>query len=119
MAKIRLSISNPDGKTKSLEVEGPSAQQFIGRRIGDELEGSVLGLSGMRLQIMGGSDKDGFPMRRDVHGGVRRAIMISGGTGFKTRIKGEQKRKRIRGNVITDDIVQVNLKVLKSSVGNQ
>ncbi len=112
MAKIKISISNPEGKVQNLEVEGTNAQQFIGKKIGDELEGSVLGLPD-KLQIMGGSDKDGFPMRSDVHGGVRKAILMSGGTGFKAKAKGERRRKMIRGNVITDDIVQLNLKSLK------
>lgn len=112
MAKIKISISSPDGKVQNLEVEGSQAQQFIGRKIGDELEGSVLGLSD-RLKITGGSDKDGFAMRSDVHGGVRKAILMSGGTGFKAKTRGERRRKTIRGNTITDDVVQVNLKSLK------
>ncbi|MFH0897035.1 MAG: 30S ribosomal protein S6e [Candidatus Bathyarchaeota archaeon] len=112
MAKFKISISNNDGKVKTLEVEGPQAQQFIGKKIGDELEGSALGLPD-KLQIRGGSDKDGFPMRSDVHGGVRKAILISSGTGFKSKHRGERRRKTIHGNVITDDMVQINLKTLK------
>lgn len=115
MAKIKLSISSPDGKTQTLEVEGPRAQQFVGKRIGDALDGSALGLSDMKLQIMGGSDKEGVPMRRDVHGGVRKVVLMSSGTGFKSAVKGKRRRKAVRGNVITDDIVQVNLKVLKTA----
>lgn len=112
MVKIKISISNLEGKVQNLEVEGPQAQQFISKKIGDELEGSVLGLPD-KLQITGGSDKDGFPMRSDVHGGIRKAIMMSNGVGFKAKSRGERRRKTIRGNVITDDTVQVNLKTLK------
>ncbi len=113
MAKIKISVSSSDGKTQNLEIEGPTAQQLIGKKVGDAVEGSVLGLSGMKLQITGGSDKDGFPIRSNVHGGVRKAVVISGGVGFKPKLRGERKRKLVRGNVITDDIVQVNLKVVK------
>lgn len=113
MAKIKVSISSPDGKVQSLEVEGPGAQQLIGKRLGDTVEGSVLGLQGLKLQVVGGSDKDGFPMRPDVHGGVRKRIMMSGGVGFKAKVEGQRRRKMVHGNVITDDIVQVNLKTLK------
>lgn len=112
MAKFKVSVSNPEGKVQTVEVEGTQAQQLIGKKIGDEFEGSVLGLPDS-LKITGGSDKDGFPMRSDVHGGVRKAILMSGGTGFKAKARGERRRKTIRGNVITDDIVQVNLKSLK------
>jgi len=65
------------------------------------------------LQITGGSDKDGFPMRRNVHGGVRRKIILSGGTGFNPQKEGERRRKTVRGNVITEEIVQINLKIVE------
>jgi len=113
MGKIKLSISSPDGKTQSLEVEGLNAQLFVSKKIGDEVEGTALGLQGAKLQITGGSDKDGFPMRSDVYGGVKKPILMSGGVGFKAGGEGKRRRKIVRGNVITDDIVQVNLKVLK------
>jgi len=115
MAKIKLSISSPDGKAQTLEVEGPRAQQLVGKKIGDELDGSALGMPDTKLQIVGGSDKDGFPMRRDVHGGVRKAILISRGTGFRSTIKGKRMRKVVRGNVVTDDIAQLNLRTLKAA----
>jgi len=50
-------------------------------------------------------------MRQDVHGGVRIAVLLSGGKGFIPTEKGQRRRKLIRGNVITDDIVQINIKV--------
>jgi small subunit ribosomal protein S6e len=62
---------------------------------------------------MGGSDKDGFPMRPSVHGGVRRRVILSGGVGFNPQNRGMRKRKTIRGNVITDEIVQVNMKIFE------
>jgi small subunit ribosomal protein S6e len=54
-------------------------------------------------------------MRRDVHGGVRKKIMISRGTGFKTKIRGKRRRKMVCGNVITENIVQVDTKIISSS----
>ena len=112
MGKIKLSISNPDGKVQNLEIEGPRAQQFVGMKMGDTLNGTVLGLPDIKLRITGGSDKDGFPMRRDVHGGVRKRILLSNGIGFKTSVKGQRRMKMVHGNVITDDIVQVNIKTV-------
>ena len=114
MARFKLIISNPDGRSQAVEVEGARAQSLIGKRIGEILDGSIAGLTDFNIQITGGSDKAGFPMRSNVHGGVRRAIILSGGVGFKASGAGQRRRKKVRGNVITDEIVQINFKVIKS-----
>lgn len=114
MVKFKVIISDPeDGTSKMVELEEARMVPLIGRRIGEIIDGAIVGLSGHKLQITGGSDKDGFPMRRNVHGGVRRKIILSGGTGFNPQKEGERRRKTIRGNVITEEIVQVNLKVVE------
>ncbi len=115
MAKVKLTVSSQDGKVQTVELEGPRAQQLVGKKIGDELDGASLGFADMKLQIMGGSDKDGFPMRRDVQGGVRKIVLLSTGVGFKSSVKGKRMRKAVRGNVITDDITQVNTKAVKAN----
>jgi small subunit ribosomal protein S6e len=114
MAKFKIIISDPStGTSKMVEIEEAAAAPLIGRRIGEVVDGSLLGLPGHKAQIMGGSDKDGFPMRPSVHGGVRRRVMLSGGVGFSAQNKGERRRKTVRGNVITDEIVQVNMKIVE------
>ncbi len=114
MAKLKVIISDPeDGTSKMVELEEARTVPLIGRRIGEIIDGAVVGLPGHKLQITGGSDKDGFPMRRNVHGGVRRKIILSGGTGFNPKKEGERRRKTVRGNVLTEEIVQVNLKILE------
>jgi small subunit ribosomal protein S6e len=52
-------------------------------------------------------------MRPSVHGGVRRRVVLSGGVGFNPRDEGVRKRKTIRGNVITDEILQINMKIVE------
>ena len=52
-------------------------------------------------------------MRRDVHGGVRAFVILSGGVGFHPKQKGERRRKSVRGSVITEDTVQINMKVVE------
>ena len=113
MARFKLVMSTSDGKSKGITLEGSRAQSLIGKRIGDLLDGSIVGLSGSKLQITGGSDKTGFPMRFDVHGGVKSSIILSNGVGFKASGDGHRSRKTVRGNVITDEIVQINLRVVK------
>ena len=114
MAKFKVIISDPEtGTSKITELDETRATPLIGRRIGEIIEGTLVDLPAHKLQIVGGSDKDGVPMRPSVHGGVRRNIVLSGGVGFNPKNKGERKRKTVRGNVITDEIVQVNTKIVE------
>jgi small subunit ribosomal protein S6e len=114
MAKFKIIISDPQtGTSKVVELEETRAIPLIGRKIGDVVDGSVIDLPNYKTQIIGGSDKDGFPMRKNVHGGVRRQVILSGGVGFNPKNEGERRRKTVRGNVITDEIVQVNMKIVE------
>jgi small subunit ribosomal protein S6e len=114
MAKFKVIISDPQtGTSKVVELEEARAVPFIGRRIGETMDGAVVDLPAHKLQIKGGSDKDGVPMKPNVHGGVRRKIVLSKGVGFKGGKKGERRRKAVRGNIITDEIVQINAKIVE------
>jgi len=114
LAKFKIIISDPDlGTSKTVELEETRTVPLIGRRVGEVLDGAIVGLSGHKVQITGGSDKDGFPMRPSVHGGVRRKIILGGGVGFNPKDEGQRRRKMVRGNVITDEIVQINMKIME------
>lgn len=116
MAKFKIIVSDPgDGTSKVVELGETRAMPLIGRRIGEIVDGSIVDVPGQKVQIMGGSDKDGFPMRPSVHGGVRRRIILSGGVGFNPQNGGARERKTVRGNVITDEIVQINLKITEKT----
>ena len=117
MAKFKITASDPKtGKAKSIEVEGPRAVPLIGKKIGETVDGAIIGMPGVKLLITGGSDKDGFPMRPDVHGGVKTRVLLSGGVGIIPRDEGERKRKIVRGNTITEDIMQINVKIIEEDV---
>ena len=112
---MRLVISDP--KTgKSFQNELPKEQEglIVGKRIGEEIDGGVVGAAGYSLQLTGGSDASGFPMRMDVPGNRKIASLITKGVGFSSKRKGERRRKMIRGNNYTQDIIQVNAKVVKA-----
>ena len=114
MAKFKVIVSDPEtGTSKVVELEESRAAPLVGRKIGEVVEGALVDLPAHKLKIVGGSDKDGFPMRPSVHGGVRRKVVLSGGVGFNPKNRGERKRKTVRGNVITDEIVQVNTKIVE------
>jgi len=114
MAKLKLIISDPKkGKSQTVELEGPKVTPLIGRRIGEVIDGATAGLAGKKLQISGGTDQDGFPMRGDIHGGVKAKILLSNGPGFRSSTRGERKRKTVRGNTITAETAQLNLKIVE------
>ena len=118
MAKFKIIVSDPQaGTSKVVELEEARASSFIGRKIGETLDGAVVDLPAHKVQVMGGSDKDGVPMNPSVHGGVRRSVVLSGGAGFHPKNKGARKRKTVRGNVLTDEIVQINLKITDRPAG--
>jgi small subunit ribosomal protein S6e len=114
MAKFKVIISDPEtGTSKVVELEEARAAPLIGRKIGEIVDGTIVDLAGQKTQITGGSDKDGFPMRPSVHGGVRRRIVLAKGVGFNPSDEGMRKRKTIRGNVVTDEIVQLNMRIVE------
>jgi small subunit ribosomal protein S6e len=100
-----------NGKTFQTVVTGQHANRLMGMKIGDEFDGLFVSLPGYKIMITGGADKDGFPMRGDLPGQQRKKIVLSGGTGFNPVNPGQRRRKYVRGNTISADIVQINLKV--------
>jgi small subunit ribosomal protein S6e len=104
---FKLVISEGE-KSHQIEVDTTQTRNLIGLKIGDEIEASVVGLNGYKLKITGGSDKNGFPMKRDVEGPRRIRSLLSGGIGFKPDMDGQRRRKTVRGNTVSDDIVQIN-----------
>jgi small subunit ribosomal protein S6e len=116
MAKFKLIISDPaTGKSTASEVEGSRAQALVGRSLGEIVDGSALGISRGRIMISGGCDKNGIPMRADVHGGVKKYIVLSSGPGFRATRHGERRRKLVRGRTVTDETYQINFTMTKQT----
>lgn len=95
-----------------IRVSGEAANRFLGLKIGDRIDASFIGLKGKLLEIRGGSDLAGFPMRPDIPGPVKKYVLLSSGPGFRPREDGERRRKLVRGNTISEDIVQINTVVI-------
>lgn len=113
MTRIRFVIGDPkNGQTIQLELSEQRSRLLYGKLIGEVIEGDSLGFGGYQFKITGGSDGDGTPMRPDVHGAVRKRPLLGGGIGYKPKTKGERRRRRVRGNEITDEIIQVNAKII-------
>jgi small subunit ribosomal protein S6e len=52
-------------------------------------------------------------MRKDLDGNRRVKLLLSKGVGFNPSEHGERRKKRVRGNTINEDTVQINTKVIK------
>jgi|SRR3989338_10077331 len=122
MAAIRFEI----GDVKAKKTYGKSIENYLltGKKIKDKVDGQLLGLNGYELEITGGSDTAGFPMRPDIEGFGRKKLVLNNGViGFKGKKRKKAhkqnhyfmtKRKTIRGNTISQFTQQINLKVIKS-----
>lgn len=113
MAEFKVVVADPDsGETFQWDVDGQDANRFIGREIGDEVDGDAVGLSEFTLEITGGSDKAGRPMREDVPGPELKELLLTGGVGYKPTRDGERKRVTVRGREISDETVQINARAV-------
>lgn len=112
MVEFKAVISDPkSGKTYNRTIAGHYASALIGKKIGDDVDGLFVSLPGYKLKITGGSDKDGFPMRKDLPGPRRKKLLMSKSIGFNSKKSGLRRRKNVRGNTISPDTLQINMKV--------
>ncbi len=131
--KAIINDTNPsfNGRSFPMDISGSNYNHFIGKKIGDSVDGSFVGegdknLIGYKLKITGGSDVTGRPMRPDLDGGAIKSVLVTAGTGYKGKkyVKkngkvyiykkdGLRRRRKIRGNIISQDTRQINLKVVE------
>lgn len=110
-----LMISDPKtGKTQKVEVEDSRLSPLLGKRIGEVIDGTIANLPGKKIQLTGGCDKDGIPMRPDLHGGVKKYVLLSEGVGYNPERRGERKRKILRGNTVTLEILFLNFRIVET-----
>lgn len=112
MASFKVVISDK-GKAFQKEVAGKEADAIIGLKIGEAIQGSLIGLDGYELKITGGSDRSGSPHMKGLHITGATKLLLSKGTGYKPLARGIRDRKRVRGERILDDTAQVNVTVVK------
>jgi small subunit ribosomal protein S6e len=113
MADFKVTVADPDsGTTYQRDVDGQDTNRFLGREIGEEVDGSAVGLSGFTLEITGGSDAAGRPMRKDVAGANLKELLLDGGAGYKPSRDGERKRVTVRGRQVSEETAQINARVV-------
>lgn len=114
MVEFKMVLADPKtGKSYNIELKEENANSLIGHKIGEVINGVSIGIdTSYELIITGGSDKSGFSMRKDIIGPGKRKILAATGLGFNPKIKGQRRRKFIRGNEISQDTVQINAKLI-------
>ncbi len=115
---LKIVIGTKSGKTFQKELTSEEAESLYGKILGEELNGELFGLSGAKLVITGGSDAQGFPMRKDLPGTRRKKLLVTKSLGFNGKLRGKRfgglrVKKSIAGNTIYEKTHQLNLKVTK------
>lgn len=113
MAEFTVAVSDPeDGVTYQVDVSDQDANRFIGKEIGEDVDGGAVGLSGYTLEITGGSDDAGRPMRADVEGPNLEELLLTGGVGYDPTREGERRRVTVRGSEVSEATAQLNATVI-------
>ncbi|RLM90394.1 30S ribosomal protein S6e [Halobellus sp. Atlit-38R] len=116
MAEFKVVVSDETGHTQQFEVDGQDANRFLGRELGDEVDGGAVGLDGLTLELTGGSDEAGRPMRENVAGSNLKELLLEGGVGYKPSRDGERKRITVRGRQVSEETAQVNASVVDGAI---
>ncbi|MEM2974186.1 MAG: 30S ribosomal protein S6e [Candidatus Micrarchaeia archaeon] len=110
---MKIVIGEPKtGKSYQLELVKEKEGLIIGKHIGDELDGSLIGIAGYKFVITGGSDKNGFPMKADIRGAAKKRVLLRKGFGLR-KGKASAMKKMVRGGIVSDETAQLNVKVLE------
>jgi len=111
MAEFEVVVGDAAGDTRQFDVDGQDANRFLGRDLGEEVDGGAVGLDGYTLALTGGSDDAGRPMREDVAGNDLKELLLEGGVGYEPSRDGERKRVTVRGREVSEATAQVNATV--------
>jgi len=115
---MKLNISYPPtGAQKGIAIDDEKKYRiFYDKVMAQEVEGDALGeeFKGYVFKIMGGNDKQGFPMMQGVMTNTRvRLLLGKNSSCYRPRRDGERKRKSIRGCIVGSDISVLHLVIVK------
>ncbi len=103
---MKIVYSDPkSGRTAQVELAKEKAGMVLNYKIGDTIDGGIIGLTGCKLKITGGSDNSGFPLERSIQGTIKTRTGRITATG---KSAGTPKMQTVRGNMISTDVEQIN-----------
>ena len=98
------------GKTAGMDLDAEKAAYLYSKKIGDEIDGTILGLTGYKLKITGGSDSSGFALEPSIGGQLKIRVMRQRSKKDSKRLS---RRITVRGNVISNDTNQVSAAIVE------
>ncbi|WP_254766629.1 30S ribosomal protein S6e [Salinilacihabitans rarus] len=115
MASFSVVVGDPEsGESYQLEADDQDANRFIGKSIGEEVDGNAVGLDGYTLEITGGSDDAGRPLNESVAGPNLKEVLMEGRqTGYRPEREGERRRITVRGREVSDAVAQINASIVE------
>ena len=114
--EFKIVVNDPKtGKSYQKVVD---SEVLLGKKLGEKLEGGLVGLKDFEFKITGGSDKAGFPMRKDLDMAGRKKVLSGNSVGIKVKEKGIRIRKSVRGGIISNQTAQINLRIEKHGSEN-
>ena len=94
--------------------------EIIDKKIGDEIDGSLISdiFDGYKFKITGGFDKDGFAMKNGILSQAKKKVLLTKGCSLFRFRRGYHRsgiriRRLVRGCIISHDIKNVHLKIIK------
>ncbi|MGQ4890928.1 MAG: S6e family ribosomal protein [Candidatus Njordarchaeia archaeon] len=127
---IQIVINDKEtGVTTKFEFEDLELRKvFHGKKIGETIDGELIGLPGYVFQIRGASDIAGFPHLKGIPGVALKKILKSGPPGYRPRkikkekktggyriinLKNVKKKKSVRGEELSEWTRQVNMVIVE------
>lgn len=118
---MKINIAYPTNATQmSFEIKTKEEQRLYGKKINDQFDGIAIGpqFAGSIVQIVGGNDTQGIPMSPAQATTKRIRLLLSkGDVGYRCREKGVRRRKTVRGSIVSNEILALNVILVKPAEG--
>ncbi len=114
---IKIVIGTKSGKCYQKELSQEESEALYQKTLGEEFNGEVIGITGAKFSITGGSDASGFPMRKDLPGINKKRLLLTKGIGFSGKLRGKRFgglriKRMVAGNTVFEKTNQLNVKTI-------
>jgi len=115
---MKIVIGTKEGKCFQKELSSQEAEALYSKKLGEEFNSEVIGITGAKFLITGGSDANGFPMRKDLPIAGKKKLLITKSIGFRGKLRGKRFdglriKRTVAGNTVYEKTNQLNVKTVK------